>query len=170
MSMTRMKIICSFSWFIVLSEKNRLQVCRKWAETYVTVIMKHPIRSATTDKHLSQAPKDHRCSMKFTISRSDKCFHWLFWTVDTQFPFSVEFGWIPFFYQITISRGLAQLHDKVSTQHPQLTANEKSQTEVFFMPKNGGFPCSIDGARADAARRSPGGQGKGQTAMRTPHG
>ena len=94
--------------------------------------MKHPVRSATTDKHLSQAPEDHRCSMKFTISRSDKCFHrFFFLTVDTQFPFAVEFGWIPFFYQITISRDLAQLHDKMSTQHPQLTANEKAQTEVF---------------------------------------
>ena len=48
---------------------------------------------------------------------------------DTQFPFDVEFGWIPFFYQITISRALAQLHDKMSTQHPQLTANEKKNAE-----------------------------------------
>ena len=34
------------------------------------------------------------------------------------------------------------------------------------MPENGGFPCSIDGVRPDAARRTPGGQGEGQTAVK----
>ena len=48
---------------------------------------------------------------------------------DNQFPFDVEFGWIPFLYEIAISRGLAQLHGKMSTQHTQLTANEKAHTE-----------------------------------------
>ena len=42
-----------------------------------------------------------------------------------------------------------------------------------MMPENGGFPCGIDGVRAlaaDAARRTPGGQGEGQTTIRTHHG
>ena len=36
------------------------------------------------------------------------------------------------------------------------------------MPGNSGFPCSIDGVRAGAGSRTPGGQGEGQTAIRTP--
>ena len=43
---------------------------------------------------------------------------------------------------------------QMSTQHPHLTDNEKAQTEGLIVPKDGGFPCDIDGLRVFATDAS----------------